>query len=688
MAKRARTTDPFDDPDHGPDRHFRLYFYAAILQLRDRLLRLDFAEALERFPFLDMYFGELEGTRMADARPGVAVGRWKRRLEEWERDVEGRLPLVELGSAAGLDQLALSLLFMIGLPEEDPRFGEVFEALHGLPGQHRATAGMLAGWAADPAERSAVRGALHALLETGIVEVANPDAPRAEWGLQPQPVIWDAIRGDVRTEMASWARYEPPETLPQTGDLILPEALRARLRTLPGLFLEGGARCLIVRGPEASGRRTMIKAVAAGMGRGVVALTGLGGGDDDRWKIAGPLATVLHALPMVALDPAPGGTAEVPAIPALDGPIGLTLPTHGGASGGGTEGAVTLEVPMPDVAGRIRHWQAALEDRAAGDTTALAEHYRMTGGTIRRVAAMALAEAAADGREAPTADDVRRTSRTLHAELLDTLAARVPVAGGWGDLVVSAATRHELLLLEQRCRRRELLGGVLPGAYGTQLGAGVRAMFTGASGTGKTLAARLLASVLHKDLYRLDLSAVVNKYLGETEKNVDRVLGRAERLDVVLLIDEGDSLLSKRTDVQTSNDRYANLETNYLLQRLESFEGILVVTTNAEQRVDEAFERRLDVIVDFPDPGPVERWAIWGLHLPNDHLVAEEFLQEVSARCALSGGQIRNAVVHASLLALGEGAAVGTSHLDAAVRREYRKMGALCPLRPVLPADA
>src|SRR5262249_43567362 len=143
------------------------------------------------------------------------------------------------------------------------------------------------------------------------------------------------------------------------------------------------------------------------------------------------------------------------------------------------------------------------------------------------------------------------------------------------------------------------------------LGTGVRALLTGPSGTGKTLAARVLAARLELDLYRLDLATVVNKYIGETEKNLSRVFARAEELDVALLLDEGDALLTQRTDVQTSHDRYANLETNYLLQRLETFEGILIVTTNAADRIDSAFQRRMDVVIEFRAPDAAERLEIW-----------------------------------------------------------------------------
>src|SRR5205085_8610713 len=192
-------------------------------------------------------------------------------------------------------------------------------------------------------------------------------------------------------------------------------------------------------------------------------------------------------------------------------------------------------------------------------------------------------------------------------------------SGDWSQLAIGPQTLAELYNLESRCRHRERLHGAVGAALGAQLNAGVRALFGGPSGTGKTLAARLLASVLQMDLYCLDLASVVNKYIGETETNLSQVFARAEELDVILLLDEGDALLTQRTRVQTSNDRYANLETNYLLQRLESFEGILIVTTNAGDRMDSAFRRRIDVVVDFRPPEAAERWTLWQLHLPAPH---------------------------------------------------------------------
>jgi SpoVK/Ycf46/Vps4 family AAA+-type ATPase len=247
-------------------------------------------------------------------------------------------------------------------------------------------------------------------------------------------------------------------------------------------------------------------------------------------------------------------------------------------------------------------------------------------------------------------------------------------------LAVDVETREELDALAARCRFRERLAA--GGAAVAQGNAGVRALLAGGSGTGKTLAARLLAASLGKDLYRVDLAATVNKYIGETEKNLDQAFAAAEELDLVLLLDEGDALMANRTDVGTSNDRYANLETNFLLQRIESFDGILLVTSNAADRIDKAFRRRMDVVIHFRAPDEWRRYEILRLHLGDAPEVDDQWLQDAACRCALAGGQWRNVVAHARLLALQESRPISAGHLHAALLREYRKTGAQCPLRP------
>jgi ATPase family associated with various cellular activities (AAA) len=639
--------------------HFRLHVYAALGVLRDRLPEPDDGNGLG---FLAGYYEQL------DAAGPHEHAAWWRRVDAWERTARTHLPLRSLRDAYELDPLALTLLFTAGLADEDARFGQLFEALNGFLGETRPTLGLLATWT----ENDDARDALKLLLAAGLLEAANGGAPRQRWALQVPPVLWDAMRNQPPDGLASWARYTAPEALPALDALVLPGDLAEALARVPRLLDATDPRPLLVRGPRSSGRRTAVAAVARALGRGLLELGDL----DVGLRLGGPLATLLHALPCVELDPPPGEMVELPRLQRYSGPFAAVAGRSGGIR---AERALTVRLGLPDPALREVLWTRALGDEELAQQ--LAPGLRTTAGAIRRVADLAHAEAALAGRARPQALDVRSALRALEAEELETLATRLPVGGGWEDLAVAADTARELELLEHRCRAREQLHETVGAALGAQLTPGVRALFSGPTGTGKSLGARLLAAALGKELFGVDLGTVVNKYLGETEKNLDAVFSRAEELDVVLLLDEGDALMTRRTDVQTSNDRYANLETNFLLQRLESYEGILVVTTNAGERIDPAFRRRLDVVVEFRAPDATERWSIWHLHLPPEHAADDAFLDEVAARCRLSGGQIRNAVLHASLLALEDGGVIDAGHIELAVHREYRKTGSVCPLR-------
>jgi hypothetical protein len=574
----------------------------------------------------------------------------------------------------------MTLLFTVGLVEEDGRFGRVFEALHDAPGRTRPTLGLLSGPLGEHPE--AARVSLRALEELGLIEAPDHDLPRSERVARIPAPLWDAMRGDAPASPAPGLTHRRHGELVAIDDLIVPSEVARQLAALPDALGRGTVGAVVVRGPQRSGRRTILGALAAAMQRGLLVVEAEPVSLAERWRLAGPLAALLGAMPVAAIDAGPGESVTIDQPPAEVGPVGVVLGRSGGVNGSAVTDAVEIEAELPESALRERHWHAVLDGAAGDRVEALAQRYRMTGGNVRRAARLALASAAADGREQVTAGDVAKARGALHREALETVAAPVRVAGSWDELAVGEQTMAELALLETRCRHRERLGSAAGAPVGERTGAGVRALFSGPSGTGKTLAAGLLSSVLGLDLYRLDLSTVVNKYLGETEKNLARVFSRAEELDVVLLLDEGDALMTRRTSVHTSNDRYANLETNFLLQRLEAFEGILVVTTNAGERIDGAFQRRMDVVVEFRPPGPLERWSIWELHLPGGHRVDGSMLQEVAARCSMTGAQIRNAALHASLLALDDGGTVLTEHALEAVRREYRKSGQLCPLAP------
>lgn len=673
----------FEHRDRGPHEHFKLYFYAALLDLIEyvSLVYGSHEKALAQFRFLESYENELAQCGLESCTLSDGAGWWMESLKQWEASGKTFLPFLAIAGSAGLDYASILTLVTIGLVEEDARFGAVFEALEGAPGNRRPTLGMLTAWRQASTIRGDVRPLLRRLIDFGLVAAVNPEAPRADWMLQVPPPIWDSLCGERHAEPARGFLYRPSDTELSLEDLVLSKDLRIVLEAIPQLMEGREARALIIRGPQRNGRRSVARAIARSLGLGTLEAGAPAISDPEKRQLVGPLTTLLNAMPVFVFDLAPGEVAAVPPLAGYDGPHAVVLGRNGGVEGAAVDRAITVHLGIPDTAVREQLWSRALSGNTAEPLSDIARRFRLTAGNIQRAGRLSASYASVGARPVVELCDVRQASRALNRQALDTLAARVETEGDWTSLAAGAHTLDELHNLESRCRHRETVSASSGLAFSGQRNAGVRAMFSGPSGTGKTLAARLLASRLQMDLYRMDLSTVVNKYIGETEKNLSRIFSRAEELDVILLLDEGDALLTQRTSVLTSNDRYANLETNYLLQRFETFEGIVIVTTNGAERIDSAFQRRMDVVVEFRPPEASERWAIWQLHLPADHEVSSDLLREIAVRCNMTGGQIRNAVVQATLLSLEENGAIRPEHLEAAVHREYRKAGAMCPLR-------
>jgi hypothetical protein len=669
--------------------HFTLCYLAAVFRVMHRCRA--FAEeagaapdsVFDSFPFLKQeYLADFLSQLPEPMSWADAAQWWPEALQAWEESCPVHLPLRSLREQAALSFDELMALLIASLVEEDGRFGPLFDSMQ--PEQTgRPTAPLLARLAAGEEAGGAATDlslTYQPLLTAGLLTVRTPTAPRSSWVLVMPPLLWDLVRGQTGAPLPHGWRYSPPDSQPDSADLLLPPDLRARVTGLPPLLQARQIRTVIIRGAPGSERLPLAGALARSAGRGLLhvdAPPAGGSATEEPWVCLGPACTLLNALPVFEYDLGPGETARLPDLPGYSGPVlGLVTPAGGVQSTGG--GGVQLELPLPPAATRQQLWERHLPEAAPG-LTAAAARWQVPAGTIASVAAGAVSRAAVRGSPQVELSDVSAVARELQRQALDHLATRLEAAGSWSDLVVSPTVARKLQQLEWRCRFREALLGHLGPAYSSHQ-RGVRALFSGPSGTGKTLGARVLAAVLGMEIYRVDVSAVMNKYIGETEKNLNQVLSRAEELDVVLLLDEGDSLLGKRSDVRSSNDRYANLQTNYLLQRLEAYQGIVLITTNAPGNIDTAFARRIDVSIEFAAPQPQERLQLWKLHLPPNLDLQAGALDEVALRCALAGGQIRNAALQATLLAMADGAAVTRSHLVEAVRDEYNKAGAICPL--------
>ncbi|VVN83537.1 ATP-binding protein [Pseudomonas fluorescens] len=329
-----------------------------------------------------------------------------------------------------------------------------------------------------------------------------------------------------------------------------------------------------------------------------------------------------------------------------------------------------VSVQGSDASARLTLWQQQLGESVAGVNGRLgllAEQFQLSSSTILRLAEGFKA------RPQGGAEHLWQVCREEARRGLEHLAERVDARAGWDDLVLPDAALTSLHTLAAQVRQRTRVYRDWGFAERSDRGLGISALFAGGSGTGKTLAAEVLANELRLDLYRIDLAALVSKYIGETEKNLSRVFAAAESSGAILLFDEADALFGKRSEVRDSHDRYANLEVSYLLQRIETYRGLAILTTNLKQAIDPAFQRRIRFIVQFPFPDVQARSAIWQRAFPPDAPCSALDIGKL-ARLSLSGGHIRNLALNAAFLAADKDMAIGMQHLRAAAEAEFVKL--------------
>lgn len=342
---------------------------------------------------------------------------------------------------------------------------------------------------------------------------------------------------------------------------------------------------------------------------------------------------------------------------------------------------IFLEVNKPTANEQHGVWKGFLgteADKLDGQLETIVSQFNLSTQTIRFISSEALGNGATNGLEqGKSSNDLGNVlwdgCRMHTRPRLDDLAQHIKPAATWDDIILPASQKQILKEIAIHVRQRNRVYEKWGFAAKSERGLGISALFTGESGTGKTMASEVLANELHLDLYRIDLSQVVNKYIGETEKNLRRVFDAAEEGGAILLFDEADSLFGKRSEVKDSHDRYANIEVSYLLQRMESYRGLAILTTNMKSALDKAFLRRIRFIVQFPFPDAAQRAQIWErifpAATPTEGLDANKL-----ARLNVAGGNIRNIALNAAFLAADKGEPVSMIHLSRAARSEYAKL--------------
>jgi hypothetical protein len=342
-----------------------------------------------------------------------------------------------------------------------------------------------------------------------------------------------------------------------------------------------------------------------------------------------------------------------------------------------------LHQHVPGYASRLDLWQQALTSvplSPGTDLTEVAGRYRLNGDQIQR-ASQAARHAAWQRQPAHPSvqsSDLFSSARTVSSSHLGQLARRVEPRHRWQDLILPEDRLSQLHEMCDQFRYRHIVFDEWDFARHVARGRGLSALFAGPSGTGKTMAAEVIAGELELDLYKIDLSGVVSKYIGETEKNLERIFGQAQDSNAILFFDEADALFGKRSETKDAHDRYANIEISYLLQKIEEYDGVVILTSNLRQNLDEAFLRRLQFAIEFPFPDEDARLRIWQQILPASAPLAQDVeLSELAVRFKFSGGSIRNVLLSAAFLAARDGKKIAMGHLLWAARREFQKMGKL-----------
>lgn len=587
----------------------------------------------------------------------------------------GTVRLRNLARDAGLTELDVDLLMIALLPDLDARFERLYGYLNDDVTRRRASVGLALQLAGGSAWSAADRSRLEPgapLCSEQLIMVEDADRPFLSRGLRVPDRVVGHLLGDDH----------PDPVLEPVLEEMRP--YRVRLAGQLGYALGSGARLVHIRERSAAGTGAGIGVAAlAESGRAalVIDATRLAGQSDPSvlLPIAAREALLRRAGLVIRHIEELAGAAPHAVRRLADSRIPVIM--VGSATWEPqwtTEPPLLLEAPVLGGRDRLALWQQEFDhDHADVDVARLAVHLSLGPDQISKAVRAARSSARLAGGPM-TADDLRRGARSQNAAGLERLARRIDPEVGWDDLVLAPAALRALRDLAARARHRDTVLTDWRMRRGGGRGHGVIALFAGDSGTGKTMSAEVIAADLGLDLYTVNLATVVDKYVGETEKNLERIFAEAAGVNAVLFFDEADAIFGKRSDVRDAHDRYANIESAYLLQRLETFDGLAVLATNLRSNIDDAFTRRLDTIIDFAAPNAELRKRLWQQCLAAPLPVSDDLdLDFLAEAFELAGGNIRSAATTAAYLAAAAEAPVTMAQVISAVEQEYRKLGRL-----------
>ena len=621
-------------------------------------------------------------------------GDWQTALSRYIMDpAHEDQPLLDLAKRCTLTQSELMAVVLAMAVEDDLMAGRALAYIQSPVGKSRPSLGLIAAAFGEAGKNGNGNSTVYTLangqaVRSGLLILSGAGAPLPEQYASIPTYLCLALGGNEANFPGTTVGLG--EILNVSLPMTLLDEIQHRAQSLQETDGNSMSASLVLRTNSRAEGRSVAAAMADALHKRPLFI------ETDQVGGLSPWLILRELLPVFCVEMAPGEHKLIPSLPLYDGPT-LVLCGSDGSVDTVSGTALSWSIPVPSRMERQRLWEQALRNGHAKSLSIqgeaapegpsslplaadLAHYHRHGSGRIAHLGRMAHQHSRLGGRDHVEKADIVAASWMGESGNLDSLAQPLMDPVPDEAVITTTALRRDLDLLLLRCRNRDDLVIGLGASTTTRYHPGVRALFVGPSGTGKTLAAGWLATQLGLPLYRVDLAAVSSKYIGETEKNLAMLLSRAEQSEVILLFDEADSLFGKRTDIKEANDRFANAQTNYLLQRIETYDGITLLTSNSRGRFDSAFARRLDLIVDFPLPGPDERRRLWESHLGNGHALAPRMINQLALAADLTGGNIRNVVLTAAVLAQDAGRKIEWEDIKHGLDTEYNKLGRQVPV--------